>query len=327
MPQTGSNGGGGNIWDNDNNVFTTGRSRLPSTATSLSSFILDSNVNTQTQSTGVSVGDHSGAARNASLDASHQFNFDFHQVQTWPAVPESEQARICTGALSVTAGGDWRSFFTSTDSALGNINTEEDTDRRPASGQRTRRSQTATSFQTSPTESLTSSSSVLSTNAVAPRSAPSDLTANQSASKPPKATFMNSKTAQTSKTSQIIVNSKTIPGASKFSAVKKMYSGTNTLDIDDDTRRRQAGQYARGGSLVSSTSGISRSKSEVADDKNPRRSQQENSGAGKTPGVLRSGQGNDAQNRQFTLPPGKGFPIQIGSELFRLSGASIMSDG
>jgi hypothetical protein len=27
------------------------------------------------------------------------------------------------------------------------------------------------------------------------------------------------------------------------------------------------------------------------------------------------------------LPPGKGFPIQIGSELFQLSGASIMSDG
>ena len=27
------------------------------------------------------------------------------------------------------------------------------------------------------------------------------------------------------------------------------------------------------------------------------------------------------------LPAEKGFPIQIGSELFRLSGASIMSDG
>ena len=30
---------------------------------------------------------------------------------------------------------------------------------------------------------------------------------------------------------------------------------------------------------------------------------------------------------QNVLPNEKGFPIQIGSELFRLSGASIMSDG
>lgn len=327
MPQTGSNGGGGKIWDNENNVFTTDQSWLPSTATSVSGYVFDSNVNAQTQTTGISVVDHSGAARNASLEDSHQFNFDFHRTQTWPVVLDSEQAQASAGARPVTAGGDWRSFFASTDPALGNINTGGDTVKRPASERTARRNQTTASLQTSPTDSLTSRSSLSSTKAVAPRSAPSEYTANQSASKPPKASSMNSKTAQASTAGQIVANSKTIPGASKFSAVKKMYSGTNTLDVDEDTRRSQAGQYARGGSSVSSTSGFSLSKSEAADDENLRPSQQENSGAGKTPGVLRLGYGSNAQNGQFTLPPGKGFPIQIGSELFRLSGASIMSDG
>ena len=53
----------------------------------------------------------------------------------------------------------------------------------------------------------------------------------------------------------------------------------------------------------------------------------ENQGAGRTPGVLRTRQGDDLYNGQNTLPHTKGFSIQIGSETFKLSGASIMSDG
>jgi hypothetical protein len=48
--------------------------------------------------------------------------------------------------------------------------------------------------------------------------------------------------------------------------------------------------------------------------------------AGVKRGILRHGQ-VDAYDMSATLPAEKGFPIQIGSELFRLSGASIMSDG
>ena len=40
------------------------------------------------------------------------------------------------------------------------------------------------------------------------------------------------------------------------------------------------------------------------------------------PGIMR-----DVNQDHGALPNEKGFPIQIGSELFRLSGASIMSDG
>ena len=43
--------------------------------------------------------------------------------------------------------------------------------------------------------------------------------------------------------------------------------------------------------------------------------------------ILRDRQLDAFSDQQGGLPPEKGFPIQIGSELFRLSGASIMSDG
>ncbi|KAL8841315.1 MAG: hypothetical protein Q9176_003408 [Flavoplaca citrina] len=45
------------------------------------------------------------------------------------------------------------------------------------------------------------------------------------------------------------------------------------------------------------------------------------------PGIVRSAASNSSQQDFSTLPDEKSFTIQIGSELFRLSGASIMSDG
>ena len=47
----------------------------------------------------------------------------------------------------------------------------------------------------------------------------------------------------------------------------------------------------------------------------------------RTPGVIRAGQQIPVQHGQPSLPNEKGFSIQIGSALFKLSGASIMSDG
>ena len=45
------------------------------------------------------------------------------------------------------------------------------------------------------------------------------------------------------------------------------------------------------------------------------------------PGILQAGRSRQAPHPQSGLPAEKVFPIQIGSELFRLSGASIASDG
>jgi hypothetical protein len=49
-----------------------------------------------------------------------------------------------------------------------------------------------------------------------------------------------------------------------------------------------------------------------------------NQGAGRPPGIVR---GKSQASTPSILPAEKVFPIQIGSELFRLSGASIASDG
>lgn len=47
----------------------------------------------------------------------------------------------------------------------------------------------------------------------------------------------------------------------------------------------------------------------------------------KTPGVLRTGDAQFLRDGQPSLPAERSFAIQIGWRLFRLSGASIMSDG
>ena len=48
---------------------------------------------------------------------------------------------------------------------------------------------------------------------------------------------------------------------------------------------------------------------------------------GLRPSILRQRQIEAFRDGKGGLPAEKGFPIQVGSELFRLSGASIMSDG
>ena len=52
-----------------------------------------------------------------------------------------------------------------------------------------------------------------------------------------------------------------------------------------------------------------------------------NVGANPPPGIVQAGSIQQAPHTPFALPAEKVFPIQIGSELFRLSGASIASDG
>ena len=98
---------------------------------------------------------------------------------------------------------------------------------------------------------------------------------------------------------------------------------------EEEARRIHMASLSRGGSLVSSVSSHSRGLNEhetMGVEGNLRAAEStmlETIGA---PGVLRALQPENGPSEQYPLPPGKGFPIQIGSELFRLSGASIMSD-
>lgn len=102
---------------------------------------------------------------------------------------------------------------------------------------------------------------------------------------------------------------------------------------EDESRNNQLGGSARGGSTVSSASGQSRgenhaSRSDGQDDEYASTlSRTEKKGIVNTPGVLRTRPGFEVDDGQHSLPHAKGFSIQIGSELFKLSGASIMSDG
>ena len=90
---------------------------------------------------------------------------------------------------------------------------------------------------------------------------------------------------------------------------------------------------APGGSLVSSVSGNSRSEfdnfaSETVPGKQSGPPSITNGkGSLKIPGVLRTGDAALMRNGQSALPAEKAFAIQIGWRLFRLSGASIASDG
>ena len=107
------------------------------------------------------------------------------------------------------------------------------------------------------------------------------------------------------------------------------------LAVDHRAQDMWVGDDAQGGSLASSASGPSRSEFEnfTVDHVGRKRitpslasSASNGKPTTKIPGVMRSG---DVlmRNGQYTLPHEKAFSIQIGWRLFRLSGASINSDG
>ena len=107
------------------------------------------------------------------------------------------------------------------------------------------------------------------------------------------------------------------------------------LARDEETASSRSGQYRSGGSMRSAESSYSHGEEHTTRsdsmDENSRTAAKRllppsSRGIGH-PSILRSIQFDAAQDGLATLPAGKGFPIQIGSESFRLSGASIMSDG
>ena len=106
------------------------------------------------------------------------------------------------------------------------------------------------------------------------------------------------------------------------------------FSMNNSTQDLWVGDDMQGGSLVSSVSGQSRSEFENFAAENVGGKQASNpfsnalgKGSIKTPGVLRTGEAALMRNGQSMLPVEKAFSIQIGWRLFRLSGASIMSDG
>ena len=95
--------------------------------------------------------------------------------------------------------------------------------------------------------------------------------------------------------------------------------------MNDTAQDLWVGDDTQGGSLLSSASGHSRSEFDNFAAENVRGPN--GKAPIKTPGVLRTGDMLLTRNGQSALPLEKAFSIQIGWRLFRLSGASIMSDG
>ncbi|KAI4112641.1 MAG: hypothetical protein LQ345_006238 [Seirophora villosa] len=91
--------------------------------------------------------------------------------------------------------------------------------------------------------------------------------------------------------------------------------------LSHNGREKETASYKKDGSLSSSTRSV-RSHSSFDFHKVDRLG-----GSPNTPGLSRLGQRSASQVDQRSLPDEKGFSIQIGAELFKLSGASIMSDG
>lgn len=124
------------------------------------------------------------------------------------------------------------------------------------------------------------------------------------------------------------------PTGPKGTPLARMVSVNTSERQREEDSRSQADLNTSGGSVVSSASAQSRteclySRSDHLDDTfasgMPRKT--ENKEAGKTSEVIRLRQGEEPMDGQYALPNAKGFSIQIGSEVFKLSGASIMSDG
>ena len=127
---------------------------------------------------------------------------------------------------------------------------------------------------------------------------------------------------------------------SKSTAVaRQMYSSPSTFqpNEEEEIRRMHFGQLpSRADSVASNISGKSRGAHDYTKvDNGGDESRIQHTGAeidvghGFIPGVVRSPEEGDPglDAPEGSLSTGKGFTIQVGSETFKLSGASIMSDG
>lgn len=352
MPSDVVNENGGEIldWDeslllspNQEHWFTTTSASLPAANSDVTYPSSSSNFHPQHFFHDTSAGDLSNpvATTNPSDDVfinqPHQlFEFDTHNGQHWSDLPSQNHANPPAGTVSISGGEERTVGLGLVESPLDSIGAVGEVLSQPSGDKRGQQDFTISRALLSPSRSVVSSIS-------------------QDPAKPQREIRLfregvpsSSKSAKSSMTTVSGYNSpnpnqgqidrrklsSTLTGT-KGSPLNRMFS-KNPLETpdDEDPRRLPSGIYTRGDSVVSSASGQSRNdhsfhKSDIADDDFASNTSRrlENRGAGNTPGVLRTRPAGDLQNGQHKLPHAKAFSIQIGSEVFKLSGASIMSDG
>lgn len=294
-----------------------------------SSFIVNSsNYEFQPQFMSVSAVDPSldpgaGRAEDAYLnDHKHNFNSDVHQGQHWSDLPSQQHAVPAPAAARLSGTGIGR-----TDSTVDEASLAKDL------GQANLRK-------------VKVSAAISQPRAITPLAKPhgsestNPLRVNSQHREAPSLTPLSSHVSISSGSGYRPVNAARGSDRRKPPSTPKSNPLARNLSMDvaeargeEDPRKGQIGLVGRGGSVVSSASGQSRGenpfpRSDVQDEEvSSTTARSENKGAGRTPGVLRTRTGLESDDGQYALPHAKGFSIQIGSDVFKISGASIMSDG
>lgn len=262
----------------------------------------------------------------------HKYEFDVHRGQNWSDLPSQQHAVPAPAAAILSGAGVGTTQFPPDESPHSSVGSVPKVPSQPILRKGPTRESTkkSTSAATSPSKSVTS----------APKPHGLESTKPQRVNRkprevPPSKSLSNNGSGYRSPNrAQAVFDRRKNPPLPKGTALNRVFS----VDVaeareEDDLRPNQFGSSAGGGSTVSSASGQSRgenhlSRSDGQDDElTSTLSRSERKGTGTTPGVLRTRPGHELEDGQRALPHAKGFSIQIGSEVFKLSGASIMSDG
>lgn len=269
---------------------------------------------------------------------SQLFAFDTHQGQHWSDLPSQEHGNLSTEAALIGSGGEKPPLLGVDELSLDSIGPVGESSSQSGGEKGERQDFNISRALLSPSRNSTASKSQV-TEPIKPqrpnRQSREEPLPNQPFTKTPMSTPSGYNSSNPGPGAfDRRKNTHPYPGHKGTSMNRVFSRSAPEIQDEDESRRNQLGLYTRGGSVVSTASGHSRSdnalfRSDTMDDENISGAsiRSENKGAGRTPGVLRTRQGEDLQNGQQSLPHAKGFSIQIGSEIFKLSGASIMSDG
>lgn len=346
MPPDPPADGGGELspWDDQNFLQSSSHEQwFPTSSASTSNVIFyTSNFENHPQFTDTSVGNPAGIPaanpRDAFFNGSGHpsFDYDIHQDHHWADLPSQDNAtaKATAATVSLTTGAEWTTPLAVVESpresigSVGEVLGKADSDKGP------RQDLTISRSLLSPSRSVVPASKALAAEPTKPRRATKPPREEPRAHNPPPNVPMSTGSGYSSPTArQGSFDRKKNSTGPRGTPLNRMYS-RNAPDTqnEEEQRRKQSGLSSRGPSRVSSVSGHSQNETfnpDVLEDEFASNTSRisENRGAGRTPGVLRTRQGEEVTNGQHELPHAKGFSIQIGSENFKLSGASIMSDG
>lgn len=338
--------GGGDIdlnaWDNQSFLHSPSHEHwFPTSSTSSSNVIYyTSNFENHHQFTDTSVGNPDCLPAALPRDAFFNnpghppFEYDIPQDQHWADLPPQDNATATAATVPLTTGGEWTTPLPLVESPRESVGLVAERLGKPDNDRGPRPDLNISRSLLSPSRSVVPASKALAAEPKKPRRAtkpPREEPRTQKSS--PNLPMSTGSGYSSPNAGQGSFDRRKNPTGPKGTPLSRMHSrNAPEIQNEEEQRRKPPGLNSRGPSRVSSVSGHSQNETfnpDMLEDEFASNTSHisENRGAGRTPGVLRTRQGEEDKNEQQALPHAKGFPIQIGSENFKLSGASIMSDG